>query len=419
MPTSARINTVPFHILAKPAGAACNLACEYCFYLDKESLYPGSPLRMPKEVLKAYIKQLLTSQPAMEVSVAWQGGEPTLMGLEFFKHSVELVKKYKRPDQKVSYTLQTNGTRLDNDWCTFFKENDFLIGLSCDGPMDLHDTYRVDKGGQGSFEQVKCGWDLLQKHKVDTNILCTVHAANSHHAMKVYRFFRDNLQARFIQFIPVVERVDPGTLLPATLDEWEPEGEKYRLHPKENASVSPRSVKPKQYGKFLVDIFDEWVQRDVGTVFVQIFDSTLASWCGLPPSVCVFQETCGRALVLEHNGDLYSCDHFVDPKHRLGNILETPMIDLVNSPVQRQFGEDKRQQLPRTCQDCDVRFACQGECPRNRFPVSVGDDGRLNYLCEGYKIFFRHVDLPMRKMTELLRIGRSPAEIMDMRGKGN
>ena len=291
--------------------------------------------------------------------------------------------------------------------------------MSCDGPAEIHDTYRVNKGGQGSFEQVKRGWDLLQKHKVDTNILSAVHATNSFHALKVYRFFRDDLQARFIQFIPVVERVDPGTLLPADMSEEEPKGGKHRLHLKEYASVSLRSVKPKQYGKFLVDIFDEWVQRDVGTVFVQIFDSTLASWCGLPPSVCVFQETCGGALVLEHNGDLYSCDHFVDPKHRLGNILETPMIELVNSSSQRQFGADKREQLPATCQDCDIRFACQGECPRNRFPVIAGDDGRHNYLCEGYRLFFRHVNRPMRKMVDLLRMGRSPMEIMETWGKGN
>ncbi|MGA2503217.1 MAG: anaerobic sulfatase maturase [Anaerolineales bacterium] len=412
MTTSSKTIPHPFHVLSKPAGAACNLACEYCFYLDKDKLYPGSRLRMTDEVLNAYINQLLTSQPIPEVSVAWQGGEPTLMGLDFFKRSVDLVKKYKRPSQQVNYTLQTNGTLLDDEWCTFFKKNSFLVGLSCDGPAEMHDAYRVDKGGQGSFKQVKRGWDLLQKHGVETNILCAVHAANSHHPLNVYRFFRDNLQARFIQFIPVVERVFPRTRLQAKMDALKPEGREQRLHLIEPINVSPRSVNPKQYGKFLIDIFDEWVQHDVGTMFVQMFDSSLASWYGLPASVCVFQETCGRSLVLEHNGDIYSCDHFVEPSHRLGNILEKPMPDLVNSLNQRNFGLNKHEELPTTCRECDVGFACQGECPRNRFPKPPDYNERLNFLCEGYRLFFRHVDRPMQKMAELLRNGKSATEIM-------
>ena len=372
MASRSRNLTPAFHLLIKPAGADCNLECKYCFYRGKEQLYPGSSMRMTDKVLRTTIKQLLSSQPAPEL--AWQGGEPTLMGLEFFKRSVELVNKFKQPGQRVSYSLQTNGTRLDDAWCAFLKENGFLVGLSMDGPEEMHNAFRVDKGGKGSFAQVKRGWDLLQKHKVDTNILCAVQAANASQPLEVYRFFRDELQATFIQFIPIVER--------------------------EGALVSQRSVKPEEYGRFLNAVFDEWLQRDVGRVFVQMFDSTLASWCSLPANVCVFQETCGLALALEHNGDLYSCDHFVEPGFRLGNILESSMVSMVNSARQRQFGLEKRELLPAICQSCDVRFACHGECPRNRFMRSPDGEEGLNYLCEGYQLFFRHVDGPMRRMAE-------------------
>jgi len=407
-----------FHVLAKPTGAICNLACEYCYYLSKELLYPGSLFRMTDEVLKAYIEQLLASQQAPEVSVSWQGGEPTVMGLDFFKRSVELVKKHKKQGQHVTYTLQTNGTRLDDEWCVFFKQHNFLVGLSIDGPPEMHDAYRVDRGGHGSYEQVRRGWDLLQKHKVETNVLCTVHAANASHPLTVYRFFRDDLQARFIQFIPVVERVIPETRLLA--DEGRPElsGGARALRVQEDHLIGRRSVESKQFGTFLIDVFEEWVHHDIGTVFVQTFDSALASWCGLPASVCVFQETCGGSLVLEHNGDLYSCDHFVEPAYRLGNILVTPMIELVTSSRQQQFGLDKRDRLPACCRVCDVNFACHGECPRNRFlsPARTGtpggDEDGLNHLCAGYQLFFHHVDRPMRIMADLLRQGRAPAEMM-------
>jgi uncharacterized protein len=383
--------------------------------LSKEKLYPGSSFRMSDEVLKAYIQQLLASQQAPEVSVSWQGGEPMLMGLDFFKRSVELVKKYKKPDQHVTYTLQTNGTRLDDDWCAFFKEHNFLIGLSMDGLPEMHNTYRVDKGGQGSFDPVKCGWDLLQKHKVDTNILCALHAANASQPLEVYRFFRDDLQARFIQFIPIVERLTPKTRVPAEKGWRELPGEKRSLNVQEGDLVSRRSVQAEQYGSFLIDVFEEWVHHDVGTVFVQTFDSALASWCHLPASVCIFQETCGLSLVLEHNGDLYSCDHFVEPGYCLGNILEIPMIQLVTSSRQRQFGLDKRDRLPSYCRACEVSFACHGECPRNRFlRTPGGDEEGLNYLCAGYRLFFHHVDRHMRIMADLLRQGRAPAEIMQM-----
>jgi uncharacterized protein len=370
-----------FHLLAKPAGASCNLACAYCFYLEKEALYPGSSLRMSDEVLEAYIQQLFAAHRAPEVAVAWQGGEPTLMGLEFFERSVGMAGKYASPGQRPIYSLQTNGLLLDDDWCAFFKEHDFLIGLSLDGPRELHDAYRRDRGGQGSFERVRAAWERLQKHKVETNILCTVQAANGEQPLEVYRFFRDELGARYVQFIPIVEREGQG--------------------------VSARSVGPKQYGQFLIAVFDEWQRRDVGTVFVQAFEAALAAWCRLPSPLCIFGETCGLSLALEHNGDLYSCDHFVDPDHRLGNILEKPLKQLLVSDAQQRFGLAKGQALPSTCRGCDVRFACQGECPRNRF-----GEGGVNYLCTGYRAFFHHVDRPMRRMASLLRRGRPAAEVM-------
>jgi uncharacterized protein len=419
-------NALPaFHVMAKPTGAACNLACQYCFYLGKHLLYPNSNFRMPEEVLRAYIEQLLAAHQAPEVTVAWQGGEPTLMGLDFFRRSVDLVAKHKKPGQKVDYTLQTNGTKLDDEWCAFFKVHGFLIGLSVDGPRALHNAYRVDKGGRGSFDQAMRAWDLLRKHKVDANILCAVHAANASHPLQVYRFLRDELGAHFIQYIPIVERQAPKARLLAKRNQGKlPRGER---GPSVQADhlVSHRSVRPGQYGRFLIDIFEEWVRHDVGAVFVQMFDAALANWYGEPAGVCVFQETCGLALVLEHNGDLYSCDHFVEPGYRLGNILDTPMIDLVASPRQRQFGLDKRDTLPRLCRECDVRFACHGECPRNRFVMppgsraSANNEGALNYLCEGYKMFFHHVDRPMRIMAELLRRHRAPAEIMHLYAAGD
>jgi serine-type anaerobic sulfatase-maturating enzyme len=415
------VGAIPaFHLLAKPTGAICNLDCQYCFFLSKELLYPGGRFRMSEEVLQAYLQQLLASHQTPEVIVAWQGGEPTLMGLDFFRRSVELAEEYRRPGQAVAYTLQTNGTRLDDEWCAFFKEHNFLIGLSVDGPRELHNAYRVDKGGQGSFDQVMRGWELLQKHDVDTNILCAVHAANAAHPLEVYRFFRDGLGARFIQYIPIVERLTAETRLLANQG-WgeQPDGGR-PLYVQAGHTVSRRSVNPREYGSFLIDVFEEWVRHDVGMVFVQIFDAALANWVGEPAGVCIFQETCGLALALEHNGDLYACDHFVEPGYRLGNILDTPMIDLVASPRQRQFGLDKRDTLPTHCRRCDVRFACHGECPRNRFlktPAGRGPgsgEAGLNYLCAGYKLFFHHIDRPMRIMTDLLRQRRAPAEIMQI-----
>ena len=400
-----------FHLLVKPTGAVCNLDCQYCFFLSKEMLYPGSRFRMADELLETYIKQLLESHRVPEVTVAWQGGEPTLMGREFFKRSVALVEQYKKPGQSVSYSMQTNGTLLDDEWGAFLKEHNFLVGLSVDGPRALHNAYRVNKGGKGSFDQVMRGWEILRKHEVDFNILCTVHAANADYPVEVYRFFRDELQAEFVQFIPIIERAT-ADMLPLANQGWsERPGGDRPLYTQDGFMVTHRSVKPKQYGSFMIGIFEEWVRRDVAKVYVQIFDVTLGSHVG-QHSLCIFAPTCGNAMALEHNGDLYSCDHFVEPDYLLGNIQETHMIDLVASDQQRKFGADKRDTLPKYCLECDVRFACHGGCPRNRFIKTPDGEPGLNYLCAGYKLFFHHVDQPMRIMTGLLRENRAPSEIM-------
>ena len=378
-----------FHVLAKPTGAVCNLDCKYCFFLSKEMLYPGSRFRMADDLLDLYIRQLLDANTAPEVNVAWQGGEPTLMGLEFFTRSIEYAEKHKKPGQRVSHTLQTNGTLLNDEWCAFLKAHNFLVGLSVDGPREMHDAYRVDKAGAGSFNRVMRGWGALRRHEVDFNILCTIHAANADHPLEVYRFFRDELHAQFIQFIPIVERATEATL----------------------PIVTERSVNPEQYGRFLIEIFEEWVRRDVGKIHVQMFDVALGSWVGVH-SLCVFTPTCGNALALEHNGDLYSCDHFVEPAYLLGNIRETPMGEMVSSSRQRKFGNDKQETLPRTCKQCEVKFACTGGCPKDRFITTPDGEPGLNYFCAGYKAFFKHIEQPMTMMANLLRRDRAPAEIM-------
>jgi len=403
-----------FHLLAKPTGAVCNLDCKYCFFLSKEMLYPGSRFRMADDLLETYIRQLLEAQRgAPEVSISWQGGEPTLMGLDFFKRSIELVEKYSKPDQSVSHTIQTNGTQIDDEFAAFFKQHNFLVGLSVDGPQPLHDAYRVNKGGSGTFEQVMHGWQTLQQQGVDVNILCTVHTANADHPLEIYHFFRDELKAQYMQFIPIVERATAETLPIANQGWSERKGGNRPLYQQIGELVTERSVKPEQYGRFLITIFDEWVHRDVGKVFVQSFDVALANWLG-QPSLCIFQPTCGNALALEHNGDLYSCDHFVEPAYLLGNIQETHLIDLVSSDQQRKFGQDKFDTLPQYCHNCEVLFACYGECPRNRFIHTPEGEPGLNYLCAGYKLFFNHIDHPMRIMAQLLRQGRYADEVMNL-----
>ena len=386
---------VAFHVMAKPTGAVCNLDCEYCFFLSKESLYPGDRFRMSDDVLAGYLGQYIGSQPDGEVTVAWQGGEPTLMGVEFFRRAVRVAEEVRRPGQQLQHTIQTNGTLLTDEWCDLLAGHRFLVGISIDGPPDLHDRYRVDKRGGPTSERVLRGLHLLRSHGVDVNVLCTVHRANQDRPLDVYRYFRDDLGITFIQLIPIVERVNDTGF-------------------QEGDTVTDRSVDPVAWGTFLEAVFDEWVTRDVGTVFVQLFDAALASWCELPSSLCIFRETCGDALALEHNGDLYSCDHFVEPDHFLGNITTSTMVELVTSPKQRAFGRAKADDLPGYCRTCEVRFACNGECPRNRFVLTPDGEPGLNYLCAGYKSFFTHVDGPMRLMAQLLRSGRYADEIRDV-----
>jgi uncharacterized protein len=389
-----------FHIMAKPTGSACNLNCDYCFFLKKEKLYPGSDFRMSDEVHEAYIKQLFEAHQVPQVTVAWQGGEPTLMGLDFFRRSVELQKKYQKPGTQIENTFQTNGILLNDEWCRFFHENNFLIGLSMDGPKELHDFYRKDKGGHGTFDRVVRAARLLQKHKVEFNILCTVNSKNAEDPLKVYRFFRDELGANYIQFIPIVERIN----------------ENGETGFQEGNKVTDRSVRPEQWGHFLIKIFDEWVKRDVGKTFVLNFDGALAGWLGMAGTVCIFGPTCGQGMALEHNGDLYSCDHFVEPNYYLGNILKTPMIELAASEKQRKFGQDKKDTLPRYCRECEVLSICNGECPKNRFIGTPDGEPGLNYLCEGYKAFFKHADRPMKIMAGLIRRGRLAEEVMKVMG---
>ena len=385
-----------FHVMAKPTGSACNLSCDYCFFLKKEALYPGSDFRMSDQVHEAYIKQLFEAHQVPQVTVAWQGGEPTLMGLDFFKRSVALQKTYAKPGTRVENTFQTNGILINDEWCEFFRENNFLIGLSMDGPKELHDFYRKDKGGQGTFDRVMKAVRLLQKNKVEFNILCTVNSKNADHPLDVYRFFRDELKANYIQFIPVVERDNESGY-------------------QEGNHATDRSVRPSPWGKFLIEIFDEWVKRDVGKMFVLNFDGALAGWLDMAGTVCIFGKTCGQGTALEHNGDLYSCDHFVEPNYYLGNILKTPMIELVASAKQRKFGQDKRETLPQYCCKCEFVHICNDECPKNRFLKTPDGEPGLNYLCEGYKAFFKHADRSMQIMAGLLRQGRLAGDIMKLK----
>jgi uncharacterized protein len=401
------------HVLAKPTGAICNLDCKYCFFLSKEMLYPGDRFRMSDELLKTYIQQLLESQPLGELNIAWQGGEPTLMGIDFFRRAIVYVEKYRKPGQSVLHTIQTNGTLLTDEWCAFFSEHRFLVGLSVDGPKPMHDAYRVDKRGRGSFDDVMRAYDALRRYNVDVNILCTIHAANADFPLEVYRFFRDELHAAYMQFIPIVERTTEALIPLANLGWGKRPGGDRPLYIQHGAQVTDRSVGAEQFGRFLIAIFDEWVRRDVGKVFVQTFDVALGSWVG-QHNLCIFSPTCGDAVALEHNGDLYSCDHYVEPEYRLGNIRETPIDALVASPRQRAFGQHKLDSLPKYCRECSVLFACYGECPRNRFILAPDGEPGLNYLCAGYKRFFNHINPAMNTMAGLLRQNRFADEIMQL-----
>jgi len=395
----------PFHIMAKPYGPICNLDCTYCYYLEKENLYPQSShdFRMRDDVLDNYVRQYIETHPSDSIQFAWQGGEPTLLGVEFFERVVELQKRYAN-GKKVENALQTNGTLLDHNWGEFLSRNRFLIGLSVDGPQELHDAYRVDKGGQPTFARVMRGLEILKKHGVEFNTLTVINRLNSYRPNEVYRFLKQ-IGSKFLQFIPVVEQVagepDPNGLV------------LLKPYARQKTEVSDWSVEPLQFGRFLQQVFDNWVTQDVGRIFVQIFDVALESWYGLPQSLCVFAVECGRALAVEHNGDLYSCDHFVYPENRLGNIMDRSMASLMSSPQQSRFGAAKATALPSDCQKCDVRFACNGECPKHRFTQTAAGEYGLNYLCAGYKHFFHHIDPYMRFMANELKSNGAPARVME------
>ena len=387
--------------MTKPMGPLCNLDCKYCFYLEKEKLYPrDTNWAMPPEVLESFIRQHIESHSVPEVLFAWQGGEPTLLGVDYFRKVVELQKTYAN-GKVIKNAFQTNGVLLDDVWCEFFHQHQFLIGLSIDGPQPLHDHYRVDRGGQPSFKKVMRGLEALKRGKVEFNTLTVVNRANQDQGLEVYRFLKE-IGSMVMQFIPLVDRLTD-----------EPDPLKLVL-PERSGSLAEWSVEPEAYGDFLCAIFDEWVRHDVGKHYVQLFDVSLEAWMGIPSSLCWFRDVCGAALALEHNGDLYSCDHYVYPENRLGNIMDEPLASLVNSERQRQFGQDKRDTLPGYCRECDVRFACHGECPKRRFAKTPNGEDGLNYLCAGYKRFFRHVDPYMRFMAAMLRRRQSPAHVMSL-----
>ena len=381
--------------MAKPRGAICNLECRYCYYLHKKDLYPESSFYMPDEVLETFIRQYIRSQPAPVNTFYWQGGEPLLMGLDFFQRAVEIQEKHRKPGMVIQNCLQTNGTLLDEDWGKFLHQHRFLIGLSLDGPAEMHNAYRVDKGGRPTFDRVVKGLEVLKRHHVAFNVLTCVHSANVNHPLEVYRFIRDEVGCQHIQFIPIVE-IQRGT------------------HQGSELKVTEHTVGSIDYGKFLMAIFDEWVRHDVGKIFIQTFEATLGAWYSRTPGLCIFEKTCGQVPVLEHNGDLFSCDHFVTPEHFLGNILTDEIDDLVRSTKQRQFGRNKQDTLPKYCRNCSVRFVCNGGCSKDRFAITPDGEAGLNYLCEGYKLFFQYTTPYMKVMTDLLHQRKPPSKVMDM-----
>jgi len=397
-----------FHVMTKPIGPLCNLDCKYCFYLEKEKLFPSNEnFRMSDEVLESYVRQYIAAQNVPEIHFAWQGGEPTLLGVGFFRKVVEFQKKY-AGGKTINNALQTNGTLLDDEWCAFLAEHRFLVGVSVDGPPKLHDAYRVDKKGGATYEKVILGIRRLQKHGVEFNTLTVVNRVNSKKPLEVYRFLKE-IGSGFIQFIPLVERLADAEAIKLGLDLAAPprvDEEGARL------PVTEWSVEPEQYGKFLTTIFDEWVKQDVGKVFVQLFDVALGNWMGMGGGLCVFSENCGSALAMEHNGDVYSCDHYVYPRYKLGNLLNQDLGAMAASEEQRAFGQAKSATLPEYCRSCEVRFACHGECPKHRFLRTPDGEPGLNYFCRAYKRFFTHVDPSMRKMAALLQARRPAAEIM-------
>ena len=384
-----------FNIMIKPVGSLCNLRCRYCYYLDKADIYGGKEPRMTYEMLETFIREYLAANDVPEVLFNWHGGEPLLMGLDFYRKAIQLQEKY-ASGKRIRNALQTNATLVTAEWAAFFRENGFLIGVSLDGPKDVHDCYRAGKGGGSTSERVVKGIAELYKAGVDYNIMATVNHKSEGRGLEIYQFLK-GAGTRFIQFMPVLEHVKDGRIV--SPDE-------------EGSQIAPWSVSAEGFGRFLCDIFDYWVRHDVGSVFINQFDSTLAMWCGEQPGTCTFAQTCGGNSVIEHNGDLYPCDHFVYEDYRIGNVLETDLRTLMASEKQIRFGIDKRNGLPKKCVTCRWYFACHGECPKHRFNRTDSGEPGLNALCDGYSMFFSHVAPYMERMKQLLSEGRPPADIM-------
>lgn len=397
------------HVLAKPIGPVCDIQCDYCFYLEKRALFGSSEqYRMPDDVLAAYIRQYVEAQPTPVVEFVWHGGEPTLLGVEFFRRVVELQKPY-RAHKEIRNTLQTNALRLDDAWCEFFKANNFFIGVSLDGPQEIHDRYRKDRHGKGTFERVMQGVRLLQKHGVEFNALACVGRETAYRPLDVYNFFKD-AGIRFVQFTPVIERepdaetkaIKLWLARPSALDRPEP-----------NTKVTPWTVEPEAYGDFLIAIYEEWVRADVGKTFVMNFEWALAAWIGKPSPICIFSRRCGRAVALEHDGSVFACDHYVYPEYKLGNVLTDDLGAMVERSVACGFGPHKETTLPGCCQKCEVKEACWGGCPKHRFATSPEGEPGLHYLCAGYKKFFRHIRKYLRAMGTLLENDLPVSYVMD------
>jgi len=408
---SKPLNSIPqgIHVVAKPIGPVCNLNCEYCFYVEKKSLFgPGEQYRMSDKILSAFIANYISSQTTPVVEFVWQGGEPTLLGFDFFKRVIKLQKSF--ADQKtITNCLQTNGTLLTEKWCQFLKKQNFMVGISLDGPEEIHDRYRRDRKGQGTFDKVMRGLSLLQKHQVEYNVMTCVARETASRPLEVYRFLRDS-GVEFIQFTPIVERLPDardaalGRRLagPAAVD-----------REKQQRNITEWSVVPEAYGNFLIAVFEEWVRRDVGKVFVMNFEWALNAWIGNPSPVCVHAKQCGRSLAIEHNGDVYACDHCVYPQYRLGNIVTDALPRMVETSLRSGFGVMKETALPRRCRECEVLAACQGGCPKHRFLDTHHGEPGLQYLCDGYRKFFLHIRKHLGAMTQLLSNGLPASLVMD------
>ena len=397
----------PLYVMTKRVSSMCNLSCRYCYYLEKANLYRNEDkagrFTMSEDLLERFIRDYIESQTMPQVLFSWHGGEALMRPLSFYKRVVELQKRYARGVQ-IDNSIQTNGTLLTDEWCEFFRENGWLVGVSIDGPQEFHDEYRRNKMGQPSFRKVMQGINLLNKHGVEWNALAVVNDFNADYPLDFYNFFKE-IDCRYIQFTPIVERLYPhkdGRHLASPMDNGK-------------VSLADFSVSPEQWGEFLVTLFDEWVKEDVGKYFIQLFDATLANWVGQQPGVCTMARTCGHAGVMEYNGDVYSCDHFVFPEYKLGNIRTHTLVEMMYGERQQQFGMDKYAKLPAQCKNCEFLFACNGECPKNRFAFTADGEPGLNYLCSGYKRYFRHVAPYMDFMKQELEAGRPPANVNGMR----